>query len=264
MSNQITTTENDKVPDPINVQGYLVSAFHVNLPGEKKLQVRIHPEPPVEVSDLVYTLAYSFFNACGELNKILYKLKVSENVISELRKLYSELQLQKNQLISELDDLKNRLAKLLEENADVKMRLKRLEDKEIYSGLGAWIEEARRQIMTVCGENVTRSSDRWRDFVRDKNNHSKIRDNALSLYGLTDKEWKRLSIDFYEKRNSSIHYFPSIDEVTKLLELLHVEHSVASSADHSVASTAHQLKPLFEKLIAGVNRLREAEELPEY
>jgi hypothetical protein len=101
----------------------------------------------------------------------------------------------------------------MDEISDIHRRLKRLEDIEIRSIIGAWVEEAR--------------------------NHEK------GSIGLTEEEWKKLSTDFRWAPRGQINL--SFEDSMKTLE-----------------ASSHEDKALYEKLIRGVNGLREVEEPPEF
>ena len=113
---------------------------------------------------------------------------------------------------------------------DLHRRLKHLEDKEIFLELSSWIEEARSLIMLDQESSIHN----WKEFVKNKENHPKIRLSAWNLFGLTYQEWRKLSVEF--KWNSS-------EDLSKFCD---------------------QNKALFGKLISGVKKLRGVEEPAEY
>lgn len=262
MENQITTPDvrasgmlipdGATIPGPIEVNGHTIIFSPIPEGNCSRLHISVIPKPAEKEAPLIYRLAYDLFLTMIRLDDTTKQLQNSNSTNSRLKDAYIKLLEEKIQLQNEVKNLQVQLGKYIEENGELRKRLERLEEMEIYSSIGAWIEEARFQILVNCGEDVEWSnfSQKWKIFVQNKANGIIITDKLKSLFGMSQGEWKRLSIDFYNERNKSSHYCPPFQEAMALLEFL--------------PSKFTAQKNIFQKLIDGVEKLRKPEEPLDY
>lgn len=231
---------------------------------------RITPEPfDGRDAVLIYGLANKWYNtsiqlaqANNSLNDIIFKYQESQtdriNILKEKDRLEKEVIELKTEIINfehKIDELKNENKELKQEieilkqkelisennNKEINERLQFLEEERSYVVFGAWIERARIEIMKDCGQQVDLSnlSQQWAEFTKTQN--QLIKSSVKKLFDLSYKNWKRLSIDFYDNRNESCHRLIPYNKMKLYLNVLPYEFIPDKSS--------------FEKLIDGVYKL---------
>ena len=123
-----------------------------------------------------------------------------------------------NQQHETIGALKDTVGKHEGEIASLKEELNRT---RMLSGLGAWIEEARKQVLHHLKVDV--SDGRYSEIRRKtvQMQRDDVKAAVKLLFDLNPNQWIRLSVDFYGKsRNTVIHHLPTHTEALGMLQHL--------------------------------------------